>query len=1212
MRQKSTIALSLLSLLFVACEDGPNQTFMSAPATAGNLWNNGNPDASVNTGINSYDANFGSISAIQNCTADQKRVIWANMLQQPIALPLNFAGLNLAGETATEQARFAGLTLQEAESINCVGFNGGPGTIFWGDNGEVEFDYNTSNFRVADIGLSLGYNGAMTMHQRLTSRFGSHEYVFRLGVPILRDNSIYEINWSDISHHDLNEIFNAIMATFGAGLVPADTPDPDPNDCYADGSCLIVTPAQAPGNGGSCFMAFLPIEGFLFTTDCTTNTQPTISVPTSMFQEYYQSEPYSYEANSQLISAEGPYSTRRFNSLADPPTCFLQIGMDWTTFINNCILYAPPGTTLNTVVDDAGLTIREVNLAKTLFSPTHDNETIDFNIVGVNLDWADEAVIANPQAIVQDRQFPCAGPSLSYPSCGIADLTQARTVQWGTDIYDNGLPFNDTDNSGNYTGKGSSYIYREWMNLAQAQVNAELAKAFPVNAPLYIHAIGDPACFVDAVSANAIGCTGLEGIALQGSPEPSDGCGTASPAPICANYQAGGYFSQTFGGPGYGVSVLHSGTIYAIFCQNPLNVAVGTDPLNGNCRYNTSWVGALAQVVAVAGLSDANNLPGELADRRYYFKWYGEAEIKYMKAFDGLPSNQTHTTFADVAAQQIDLESIFYDTSGPFDFVEYIERTFMANHSVVYGAGNQVPTGMAGAVTVPANLNSVPMDFSIGVETLAGEQQFTSWYKFAYRYETAMFNAMLEDKATSTPAVPTAGLPCTLATEAAKCNTYNGAPFYGAVCQVQDPSTSAGVCTPLPGSQNNVNITNLAGNALLQGNYGSYECATQWPNVTIKIPSGGTISGTWSDVCSQACPNLQGVYPSCPRPPLAPPAPGALPCTTNTDCTVAGTGCNAFTGLCQSLALDLNGSDSANGLGGSTPRLAAYPAVWGQGAACNATNNTCMGGKCGATETPCGEDLDCVPILNPWAPANNPYSTSPCAGFANGVPVASGVGSVFAVGHKAKAAARLSFKSTNPSNLTAYLSIPSFLTPYNAITLPGQAPPLTPLLTTVPWSPSYDGVGFDIPVNATLDKNIQTQQLDFRGILATYLLDVVPWTDPITNAPDGTLTVDAIEGDDFLGEGFLCQDIGSYPVPGSEDLLGAHMYDSAASMLQWIADHPSSEINCGLIVRYTVYDNYVDYITSLTAGVRLSFSTGTSLGRVDAIVAFDPNLVGAP
>jgi len=125
-------------------------------------------------------------------------------------------------------------------------------------------------------------------------------------------------------------------------------------------------------------------------------------------------------------------------------------------------------------------------------------------------------------------------------------------------------------------------------------------------------------------------------------------------------------------------------------------------------------------------------------------------------------------------------------------------------------------------------------------------------------------------------------------------------------------------------------------------------------------------------------------------------------------------------------------------------------------------------------------------------------------------------------------------------------------------------------------------------------------------------MDVVPWTDPITHVPDGTLTIYDIQGGDFLGEVFLCQDIGGFPTPGTGDLLGAHMYDSAGAILQWITDHPGSEDSCNIIVRYSVYDNYVDVITSLTAGVQIDINQGGGYGRVVGATVFDPALSEAP
>ena len=132
--------------------------------------------------------------------------------------------------------------------------------------------------------------------------------------------------------------------------------------------------------------------------------------------------------------------------------------MDWQTYIENCVdLPAPTGTAIDTAVLDAGLvgvttplTFNQVNESKALAAHTHDLETYQFNIVGVGLNWTDETVEANPQAIVNDQDLP-----------SVTDTVQATINSWGTNLYDKGTPINDTT-SGAYTGQGSAYVYRQW------------------------------------------------------------------------------------------------------------------------------------------------------------------------------------------------------------------------------------------------------------------------------------------------------------------------------------------------------------------------------------------------------------------------------------------------------------------------------------------------------------------------------------------------------------------------------------------------------------------------------------------------------------------------------------------------------------------------------------------------------------------------------
>ena len=95
----------------------------------------------------------------------------------------------------------------------------------------------------------------------------------------------------------------------------------------------------------------------------------------------------------------------------------------------------------------------------------------------------------------------------------------------------------------------------------------------------------------------------------------------------------------------------------------------------------------------------------------------------------------------------------------------------------------------------------------------------------------------------------------------------------------------------------------------------------------------------------------------------------------------------------------------------------------------------------------------------------------------------------------------------------------------------------------------------------------------------------------------------AVEAHDFLGEVFPCED------PTTGDVMHVRMYTSAEDVLQWLTAHPGDPFNpaggvpsaqtyCGIIVRYSPFDNYPDFITSLTYGVQLSISAGFGKGRV--------------
>jgi hypothetical protein len=145
----------------------------------------------------------------------------------------------------------------------------------------------------------------------------------------------------------------------------------------------------------------------------------------------------------------------------------------------------------------------------------------------------------------------------------------------------------------------------------------------------------------------------------------------------------------------------------------------------------------------------------------------------------------------------------------------------------------------------------------------------------------------------------------------------------------------------------------------------------------------------------------------------------------------------------------------------------------------------------------------------------------------------------------------------------------------------------------VPWITKQPGSGFSVPLDGVHDKFIQTYEADFSGTTITAVVDYD--VDDKQN-----VTFKAVETTDFLGDVFVCQD------PASGDILPARMYSSVSTILNWFARHPGAYDACQMITRYSPYDNYADFITSLANGVRLSVTQGGGYGRIVDVTLFTP------
>jgi hypothetical protein len=1158
----------LVGLSLVACEDGPNQTYSPAPAGAGNNWNNGRSDPSVGHGPASFGSGFGSITPLELCTADKQRVTWAKLLTQPIVPgdPKNnyhptFAGIDLAGPD------WGGITFESAEEQLCSGTDIGaagdgmqPATgACFGDNCEFLFAYVNATHVVNQVVLNLGYTGACDFTSDPKGGNPGHSYHAVIGQQIQKDNQPFEIDWTDAKLASLMEIYNGMLYTFGG---PGIYTGYDSLSCSSDSSCLVYPPSVAPSNGNECIFGVRQLLTY-WLWSCPNTLQPTVSTIVGMYYDFGKVMPYSHMGQDLRIDAVGPSTYAKSSQDQKAiPLCNLYVGLSFGDFLANC-----------------GVKIRapsNVLWQKLTGGHTHDDDDVQFNVIGINTSWTDELIeTPESQGVVTDSYLP-------------SDTDLA--TDWSFDVRTFSTPDNDDTSVQNAGGspygpfRGTGLVQREWGRLVEADASQQLLAQRPSLASVtgFPHFIGDPACRVEPVAANALGCTGFEGFAIGGMPEPGDngdGCnnplgngtatcqGTADGCfgNICDNIVHAGTGWASLYYAAYYSSALQPGDPTSVFCQDP---AIPSQP--GNCVGGAMWNQARLAVLQVAGLGNVKTLPQELRDYRYYFRWWGIAMIKYYKAYGAHPApygTSGFVTAGDVAGQGIDLTSLFFDnnSSDGFDKDEYIDRSVMSDIDVdaaTKGGPVHIPACNAHSPGYPCSgpgkgdpthypaPASIAMDFNYGSDVIAANQRYSDWFRRMDREEAAMFRSMLVDK------------------------------------------------KHLPGSENTVNLTNLAGNPLLASNYTSYECATQWPKVTI-IGNGSVATpmidaADWAAVCETSCPAFPLLPGVCPYPP------GVSGNTSIDDRQLDQNGSLAGTGAAGISNVTANGSIIK-----ARPRLAAYPAVWG------GTGAWCPGsGPAGDHE---GYSYDQAIV---GGTPNNPYQGG-CLYNA----VMNTHGSVYQVGGKSEASARLSFipsktskTGTDPELLTAFVNIPNMPNPFNDATdikIPSTQAPLTDagnlIHVTVPWTKSIEGVGFNIPLSGTISKFVQTAQLDFTGVMETYLLDYVPHVPKGAKTTDGTIDILAIEGDDFLGEVFLCQDTAD-----TNDLLGVKMYDAGGAILDWLTAHPGTQDSCNIIVQYSPYGNFLDVVASISTGVTVYINQGSGYGRVVGVQAFDPLLAQTP
>jgi hypothetical protein len=183
----------------------------------------------------------------------------------------------------------------------------------------------------------------------------------------------------------------------------------------------------------------------------------------------------------------------------------------------------------------------------------------------------------------------------------------------------------------------------------------------------------------------------------------------------------------------------------------------------------------------------------------------------------------------------------------------------------------------------------------------------------------------------------------------------------------------------------------------------------------------------------------------------------------------------------------------------------------------------------------------------------------------------------------------------------AYVQIPLHSNPYDLTSAPPIGGGATAVQALIPWAPKQSGIGFPVALDGQREQFFETYQMDFSGEQITANVDYDFVIDS-TGSPTTQILYLAVETTDFLGDLFVCQDT------NTKDLLTARMYTSVSTILEWIAAHPTAYTDCSLIMEYSPYENYLDYVNSQSNGVRLSSTQGGGFGRIVDATLFDPTL----
>jgi hypothetical protein len=574
-------ALSALSVL--GCEDGPTQPYSAPPDGASNYWNNGNTAPVTDPAKQGFTTTGSSGTNKQDiCTGAQKAARWALMVQAPLTPPRGGAGVDLAGDQT-----WKGLTIEEAEKINCQSenegdqFGDGSQVNQWGDNGEVWFVYRVSTRKGFSMSFFPGYEGTI----EAANEDGSDTWSIPVNSQIRRNGQNFALDWTGNNGQNFIEpadaYFRAMMHTYAPSL-PIDPPGVT---CFDTGRCV-------KGSFGDVAYFWIPAVGSAIWIENQNAPQPTPSIPNRIDQDLAKILAFSFSAPLLKLDAEGPIAHGGLLGPAAAGECTLRMGQSYGDFLRDCVQ----------ATGDANVDSEELN--KLLGGLRHSTERFSFDVVGIDVNFSDKNLADDN--IVRDHDLP--DPTDIATEFSIDQQTQGKIV-------------NDRDADGNVDLHGAGAVYKEYARLTREELlrlsgikDGDTSKClFPVKPP----ADFDPQAFLASLPDY---CTGFEGFL------------TAAPPTSKKDFVNLGTDVATINpGMGRGLKLGHQQVTFCFDANGDLNTGYYS------CSAGDTFPTSFAQVQQVFGKGRTANLPTEAQDVRFFFKQWFKAFVKYMQVADQNP-----------------------------------------------------------------------------------------------------------------------------------------------------------------------------------------------------------------------------------------------------------------------------------------------------------------------------------------------------------------------------------------------------------------------------------------------------------------------------------------------------------------------------------------------------------------------------------------------